>query len=306
MVRGGVGFFYTRIPEGAVFRCAAPRGKARPALRGQSAVILSKRAGYASRRRKTSHAYLPDASPGSDLSLDGRLHDQLRSPARQETCLARLATRGAAARTCFARATSGVPAGAGSAPVGMRCSCSSNPRDVRALTKINATVEREHRPGPGRYSAATAQRSAVQDTDDLYSVPSRLIQSRRGVGRCCRASVIARRLAARSFNLPDEGFAIYPFVTWTSALPFNITTGGDINHDSVFHPISRPSRTPDRPEQLNAIQHIQSHPEAGRGRHPAELRPRPDAIHGRRDRREDVRVLQRTGRLVSAADDPAG
>jgi hypothetical protein len=37
-----------------------------------------------------------------------------------------------------------------------------------------------------------------------------------------------------SFNLPDEDFAIYPFVTWTSELPFNITTGGDINHDSVF------------------------------------------------------------------------
>jgi hypothetical protein len=41
-----------------------------------------------------------------------------------------------------------------------------------------------------------------------------------------------------TINLPDD-FAVYPFFTWTSALPFNITTGRDTNFDSVF--TDRPS-----------------------------------------------------------------
>jgi hypothetical protein len=41
-----------------------------------------------------------------------------------------------------------------------------------------------------------------------------------------------------SINLPDD-YAIYPFVTWTSEMPFNITSGLDTNFDSVF--TERPS-----------------------------------------------------------------
>jgi hypothetical protein len=41
-----------------------------------------------------------------------------------------------------------------------------------------------------------------------------------------------------SINLPDD-YAIYPYLTWTSEMPFNITSGNDTNFDSVF--TDRPS-----------------------------------------------------------------
>ena len=76
----------------------------------------------------------------------------------------------------------------------------------------------------------------MQDTDDLYSVPadSANLAAEWGV-----APVPQHRASfGGSINLPDD-YAVYPFVTWTSELPFNITSGNDTNFDSVF--TDRPS-----------------------------------------------------------------
>lgn len=72
---------------------------------------------------------------------------------------------------------------------------------------------------------------ALQDTDDLYSVPadSSNLAAEWGIAPVPRHRVSL----GGSINLPDD-FAVYPFVTVTSALPFNITTGRDTNGDSVF------------------------------------------------------------------------
>jgi len=72
---------------------------------------------------------------------------------------------------------------------------------------------------------------AFQDTDDLYSVPadSSNLQADWGL-----APVPRHRLSfGSSISLPDD-FIVYPLVTATSALPFNITSGYDLNRDSVF------------------------------------------------------------------------
>ena len=77
---------------------------------------------------------------------------------------------------------------------------------------------------------------AMQDTDDLYSVPA---DSANLAAEWGAAPVPQHRVSfGGSINLPDD-YAIYPFVTWTSALPFNITSGNDTNLDSVF--TDRPS-----------------------------------------------------------------
>jgi Carboxypeptidase regulatory-like domain len=77
---------------------------------------------------------------------------------------------------------------------------------------------------------------AFQDTDDLYSAPadSRNLAVEWGVAPVPRH----RASVGGSITLPDD-YAVYPFVTWASALPFNITTGYDTNFDSVF--TDRPS-----------------------------------------------------------------
>jgi hypothetical protein len=72
---------------------------------------------------------------------------------------------------------------------------------------------------------------AMQDTDDLYSAPA---ESSNLAAEWGAAPLPRHRVSVGgSIDLPDD-FAIYPFVTWTSALPFNITTGNDNNGDSVF------------------------------------------------------------------------
>jgi hypothetical protein len=77
---------------------------------------------------------------------------------------------------------------------------------------------------------------ARQDTDDLYSVPA---DSANLAAEWGRAPVPAHRLSfGGSIPLPQD-YAVHPFVTWTSALPFNITSGNDTNFDSVF--TDRPS-----------------------------------------------------------------
>jgi len=78
--------------------------------------------------------------------------------------------------------------------------------------------------------------SAMQDTDDLYSVPadSSNLAAEWGV-----ASVPEHRVSiGGAINLPDD-YAIFPYLTWTSEMPFNITSGNDTNFDSVF--TDRPS-----------------------------------------------------------------
>ena len=77
---------------------------------------------------------------------------------------------------------------------------------------------------------------AMQDTDDIYSVPA---DSTNLAAEWGPALVPQHRLSfGGTIDLPDD-FAIYPFITWTSALPFNITSGQDTNLDSVF--TDRPS-----------------------------------------------------------------
>ena len=87
---------------------------------------------------------------------------------------------------------------------------------------------------------------AMQDTDDLYSIPA---DSANLAAEWGRAPVPAHRVSfGGSIALPDD-YAIHPFVYWTSALPFNITSGNDTNFDSVF--TDRPSSA--QPGQAGAV-----------------------------------------------------
>jgi hypothetical protein len=77
---------------------------------------------------------------------------------------------------------------------------------------------------------------AMQDTDDLYSVPADSLDLAAEWGL---APVPSHRVSiGGSITLPDD-YAVYPFVTWMSELPFNITSGRDTSLDSVF--TDRPS-----------------------------------------------------------------
>jgi hypothetical protein len=77
---------------------------------------------------------------------------------------------------------------------------------------------------------------AMQDTDDLYSVPA---DSGNLAAEWGRAAVPVHRVSiGGSLSLPSD-YAIHPFVNWASPLPFNITSGNDTNLDSVFS--DRPS-----------------------------------------------------------------
>jgi hypothetical protein len=87
---------------------------------------------------------------------------------------------------------------------------------------------------------------AMQDTDDLYSVPA---DSSDLVAEWGPALVPRHRLSfSGSFVLPDD-YSLYSFVTWASPLPFNITSGIDTNLDSVF--TDRPSFA--QPGQVGAV-----------------------------------------------------
>jgi len=101
--------------------------------------------------------------------------------------------------------------------------------------EVNASVSGTIGPGVTLYGSYGFTR-AMQDTDDLYSVPadSSNLAAEWGV-----APVARHRVAfGGTINLPDD-YAVYPFVTWSSELPFNITSGNDTNLDSVF--TDRPS-----------------------------------------------------------------
>lgn len=101
--------------------------------------------------------------------------------------------------------------------------------------EANATVSGSIGPAVTVYGSYGFTR-AMQDTDDLYSVPadSSNLAAEWGV-----APVPQHRVSiGGSINLPDD-YAVYPFITWTSEMPFNITSGHDTNFDSVF--TERPS-----------------------------------------------------------------
>jgi hypothetical protein len=88
---------------------------------------------------------------------------------------------------------------------------------------------------------------AMQDTDDLYSVPadSSNLAAEWGV-----APLPQHRVSlGGTITLPDD-YAVYPFVTWMSEMPFNITSGHDTNFDSVF--TERPSFA--EPGQAGALE----------------------------------------------------
>lgn len=96
--------------------------------------------------------------------------------------------------------------------------------------EANATISGTIGPSVTLYGSYGFTR-AMQDTDDLYSVPadSSNLALEWGV-----APVPQHRVSiGGSINLPDD-YALYPFFNWTSALPFNITSGTDTNSDSVF------------------------------------------------------------------------
>jgi hypothetical protein len=101
--------------------------------------------------------------------------------------------------------------------------------------EVNATVSGNIGPQVTLFGSYGYTR-AMQDTDDLYSVPadSSNLAAEWGV------ALVPRHRASfgGTINLPDD-YAVYPFVSWTSALPFNITSGNDTNLDSVFS--DRPS-----------------------------------------------------------------
>jgi hypothetical protein len=111
--------------------------------------------------------------------------------------------------------------------------------------EVNATVSGNLRPDVtvfGSYGFT----HAMQDTDDLYSVPA---DSANLAAEWGAAPVPKHRVSfGGTIELPDA-FAIYPFVTWTSSLPFNITSGNDTNLDSVF--TDRPSFA--QPGQAGAV-----------------------------------------------------
>lgn len=72
---------------------------------------------------------------------------------------------------------------------------------------------------------------AMQDTDDPYTLPA---DSSNLAAEWAVAPVPRHRVSlGGTVNLPDD-YAVYPLFTWTSELPFNITSGYDTNLDSVF------------------------------------------------------------------------
>ena len=226
-VRGGVGLFYTQLPLGLFSDVLRLDG--RHGLR-----LVVDRPGF--------FPGVPDTPPGAqnvtaairtqapDLTLPSMLVSTISYDRRLAGSLfgsiGYTWRRGA---NLLRTRNIGVPA-AGGAPVdGLILQFESTGRS--SAHDINATVSGNIGPHVTVFGSYGWTR-ALQDTDDLYSVPadSSNLAAEWGVAAVPRH----RASFGGSFNLPDMDFAIYPFVTWTSELPFNITTGGDINHDSVF------------------------------------------------------------------------
>jgi Carboxypeptidase regulatory-like domain len=101
--------------------------------------------------------------------------------------------------------------------------------------EVNATVSGNIGPEVTVFGSYGFTR-AMQDTDGLYSVPA---DSSDLAAEWSLAPVPQHRISVGgTINLPDD-YALYPFITWASAVPFNITSGNDTNLDSVF--TDRPS-----------------------------------------------------------------
>ena len=95
--------------------------------------------------------------------------------------------------------------------------------------------ERHDRPGrDGVWQLRVSRARCRTPMISTVSLPTQRIS--RPSGRCARGA--ASRALGGTINLPDD-YAVYPFVTWSSELPFNITSGNDTNLDLVF--TDRPS-----------------------------------------------------------------
>ena len=136
-----------------------------------------------------------------------------------------------------------VPPEAGLAPNALMLQFESTGRS--SAHEINASVSGNIGPNVTVFGSYGLSK-AMQDTDDLYSVPADSANLAAEWG----PALTPRHRASfgGSFILPDD-YAVYPLITWTSAVPFNITSGNDTNLDSVF--TDRPSFA--QPGQAGAV-----------------------------------------------------
>jgi hypothetical protein len=226
-VRGGVGLFYTQIPHGLfsdVLRLDGRHGQRlvvdRPAFFPGVPGTLPGAQHHIAIRTQAPDLTFPSmlvSTISYDRRLAGSLFGSIGYTWRRGANLLR--TRNI-----------GVPAGAGAAAPADALILRFESTGRSSAHDINATVSGNIGPNVTVFGSYGWTR-ALQDTDDLYSVPadSSNLAAEWGV-----AAVPRHRAAfGGTIFLPDD-FAVYPFVTLTSELPFNITTGGDINHDSVF------------------------------------------------------------------------
>jgi hypothetical protein len=136
-----------------------------------------------------------------------------------------------------------VPPEAGLAPNALMLQFESTGRS--SAHEINASVSGNIGPNVTVFGSYGLSK-AMQDTDDLYSVPA---DSANLAAEWGPALVPRHRMSfGGTFILPDD-YAVYPLVTWMSAVPFNITSGNDTNLDSVF--TDRPSFA--QPGQAGAV-----------------------------------------------------
>jgi Carboxypeptidase regulatory-like domain len=231
-VRGGVGFFYTQIPHQLFSDALRLDGH-----HGQRLVV----------ERPEFFPRVPDALPGvqdltatirtqspdltlpmtlvSTLSYDRRLVGSLFGSIgytwRRGTDLLRTRNIGISTEPRIM------------VPNALTLQFESTGRST--AHEVNASVSGNIGPEVTLYGSYGFTR-AMQDTDDLYSVPA---DSSNLAAEWGAAPVPQHRVSfGGTINLPGD-FAVYPFITWTSALPFNITSGNDTNFDSVF--TDRPS-----------------------------------------------------------------
>ena len=165
--------------------------------------------------------------------------------------------------------------------------------------EVNATVSGNIGPDVTVFGSYGFTR-AMQDTDDLYSIPadSANLAAEWGRAPVPAASRVVRRVdpAARRFrHLPvrhlDVGAAVQYHVRKRHQLRFGV------HRPAVARP-TRAGRC-----GCDTVRRLQSQPAAGRARYPAQLRHRTDELHLRRHRVQDVRRLQGPDALVASHDD---
>jgi hypothetical protein len=226
VVRGGVGLFYTQIPHPLFSDALRLDGR-----HGQRLVI----------DRPTFFPTVPEALPGAqnlvavirtqaaDLTLPSTLASTLSYDRRLIGSvfgsIGYTWRRGShLLRTRKVDDSAGVAPPPGALILQFESTGRSSSHD------INATVSGNVGPYVTVFGGYGWTR-AFQDTDDLYTVPADSFNLAADWGL---APVPRNRVSfGGSISLPDD-FALYSFVTATSELPFNITSGYDTNRDSIF------------------------------------------------------------------------